>query len=265
MTWYQVVDGATEQIDPGYVVLSGARTSLDKIYVVRDGRRELFYPVGTLTSFDVTEAAQFLDEVIVEPVPFTEYTVEELLTAAERVAVSKIIDLAESATFTDEVIVEPVPFTEHLVEELIQASEGVGLDKIVEATEAAQFLDEVTVEEIPPTEYLVEELVQASEAISRSVQSAPAQPTNVSASWDSSACTVTVTWTDNATTEDEYRVERDGVTIATGLSPDTEIYEDFGANANDSHDYRVAACNSVGCTWSALASVQTGDCLNGGA
>lgn len=78
----------------------------------------------------------------------------------------------------------------------------------------------------------------------------PADPTNVAANFDSGFCEVDITWTDNATVEQEYEVWRDGTRIADSLAADTTSYtegsiDDKGLE-NTTPTYEVRAVNGWG-------------------
>jgi hypothetical protein len=78
----------------------------------------------------------------------------------------------------------------------------------------------------------------------------PAAPTNLSASAASSS-QIDLKWTDNATNESSYAVERstDGTTFSTrssNLAPGIVIYSDGGLSPSTTYYYRVKATNSAG-------------------
>ncbi len=80
----------------------------------------------------------------------------------------------------------------------------------------------------------------------------PADPTSLAVA-SSSARSVSLTWTDNAGDETEYRVERkEGAAgsfaqIVT-LASDTQSYADPAVQGQTQYTYRVLACNLVGCS-----------------
>lgn len=80
--------------------------------------------------------------------------------------------------------------------------------------------------------------------VSVETDSVPDAPTNLSAT-TVSASRIDLSWTDNATTEDEYRVYRDGVKIAT-LPADSTSYEATGLDEGTEYDWKVAAANAAG-------------------
>ena len=91
--------------------------------------------------------------------------------------------------------------------------------------------------------------------------SVPATPTNLVAT-AAGLTQVNLTWTDAATTETGYRVERstDGATfaLATTLSANAVSWSDTGRTANTTYWYRVAATNSAGSSaFSNVASATT--------
>lgn len=73
------------------------------------------------------------------------------------------------------------------------------------------------------------------------------QPTNLSAAATSSS-SITISWTDNATGEDEYIVERKtGGSFAqiASLGPNSTSYTDSSLAANTTYTYRVRAANTI--------------------
>jgi hypothetical protein len=82
-------------------------------------------------------------------------------------------------------------------------------------------------------------------------QAAPAAPTNVAAS-ATSAAAVKVTWTDNASNETGFKVERCSGAACTNfaeissLAANTVSFENTGLTANTSYSYRVRAFNDAG-------------------
>lgn len=78
----------------------------------------------------------------------------------------------------------------------------------------------------------------------------PADPTNVTATFDSGFCEVDITWTDNATVEQEYEVWRDGTRIADNLAANTESYTESNIDdkglENTTPNYNVRAVNGWG-------------------
>lgn len=70
---------------------------------------------------------------------------------------------------------------------------------------------------------------------------APDAPTNLQASAASSS-QVDLTWNDNATNEDEYRIYRDGSLIDT-IAADSVAYSATGLDEATSYDWQVAAAN----------------------
>jgi hypothetical protein len=87
-------------------------------------------------------------------------------------------------------------------------------------------------------------------------------PTGLTATADPSGSIVTLTWTDNATGEDGYTVERKTgadpyVQIAT-VATDVTTYTDTTASGNTTYTYRVTAFNALPATsGSAEATVTT--------
>ena len=83
----------------------------------------------------------------------------------------------------------------------------------------------------------------------------PAVPTNLMVDGTPTPSSVSLKWTDNATNEDGYVLERK-FTTATGygyitfnLSANTTSYSDTGVTAGTTYDYRVQACLSgTGCS-----------------
>ena len=94
------------------------------------------------------------------------------------------------------------------------------------------------------------------------VQSAPAAPDGLVAAATSSS-QVALEWTDNASNEDEFRVERrldtDDVFELVGTTgPDVTAFSDDGLESGTTYVYRVQACNTAGCSeFSAEASATT--------
>jgi hypothetical protein len=89
----------------------------------------------------------------------------------------------------------------------------------------------------------------------------PAAPGSFSAVSTGTA-SIAVTWTDNASNETGYAIERstDGVNFAqiAALSANTKIFNDSGLAANSRYYYRVRATNSVGPSpYSTIASAVT--------
>jgi len=88
----------------------------------------------------------------------------------------------------------------------------------------------------------------------------PAVPTNVAAAAISSS-QISLTWTDNATTETGYRIQRwNGVVWATlvdGLPADTTSYVDSGLAASSTYYYGVCSYNSGGESCSNSVSAKT--------
>lgn len=80
---------------------------------------------------------------------------------------------------------------------------------------------------------------------------APVAPSALSANATSTS-SVTLTWTDNSTTEQVFQVQR---AVAAGdwadlieLGPDTESHVDGGLSAETSYGYRVRACSGGACS-----------------
>jgi hypothetical protein len=94
------------------------------------------------------------------------------------------------------------------------------------------------------------------------VQSAPAAPDGLVASAVSSS-EIVLEWTDNASNEDEFRVERRLDTSGVfepvgGTGPDVTAFSDDGLEPGTTYVYRVRACNAAGCSeFSAEASATT--------
>jgi hypothetical protein len=83
-----------------------------------------------------------------------------------------------------------------------------------------------------------------------STSSAPASPSNLSAQAIPHG-RINLTWTDNATNETAYSVERSTsangtFTVTASLSANTTTYQDTGLTANTAYFYRVRASNAVG-------------------
>ena len=89
---------------------------------------------------------------------------------------------------------------------------------------------------------------------------APDAPTNLAAVVNS-ATQVSLTWSDNATGEAGYDVERNGTVIAR-LLPDTQAYTDTTAVQDTSYRYQVFANNAGGRAASNSVTVQTPVTLN---
>lgn len=94
----------------------------------------------------------------------------------------------------------------------------------------------------------------------------PATPTDLSA-LAMSGTRIDLAWTDNATNEDNYIVERCAGTcdangtyteIETGVAPDAEAYSDVTVSAGQTYSYRVRALNSGGVSpYTNIASATT--------
>jgi hypothetical protein len=107
---------------------------------------------------------------------------------------------------------------------------------------------------------VADQTVNVSFTVTAAPPALPAAPTGLTATV--SGAQVTLNWTDNATNETRYEVYRSttsGFTpgeanrIAT-LGADVQTYTDTGLTAGTTYYYRVAACNSAGCTPSGQAS-----------
>lgn len=90
---------------------------------------------------------------------------------------------------------------------------------------------------------------------------APAAPSGLSATANGSTA-VTMSWTDNSNNETGFEIERSvsGGTFSALASAavDVTTYDDATVQPATDYEYRVRACNSVGCSaWSAVASVTT--------
>ncbi|HSM37250.1 MAG TPA: fibronectin type III domain-containing protein [Longimicrobiales bacterium] len=100
------------------------------------------------------------------------------------------------------------------------------------------------------------------EVTTLSVQSAPTAPDGLVASATSSS-EIVLEWTDNASNEDEFRVERrldtgDAFELVGGTGADVTTFTDDGLESGTTYVYRVQACNTVGCSeFSAEASATT--------
>ena len=94
---------------------------------------------------------------------------------------------------------------------------------------------------------------QATGIIRNDDQPPPATPTNLTATAASSS-QINLAWTDNATNETGYYVERDGTRIAT-LGANVSSYSDTGRAAGTTYNYRVQAYNAYG----ASALLEHGD------
>ncbi len=95
--------------------------------------------------------------------------------------------------------------------------------------------------------------------------SPPAAPTNLSAS--ASNTTINLAWTDNASNELGYKVERktDGTfTEVAVIGPNAQSYADFGLAAQTTYTYRVRAYNAGGnSAYSNEDAATTGDAVTG--
>ncbi|CAN5796606.1 hypothetical protein BH23GEM5_BH23GEM5_08010 [soil metagenome] len=107
---------------------------------------------------------------------------------------------------------------------------------------------------------VADQTVNVSFTVTAAPPALPAAPTGLTATV--SGAQVTLNWADNATNETRYEVYRSttsGFTpgeanrIAT-LGADVQTYTDTGLTAGTTYYYRVAACNSAGCTPSGQAS-----------
>jgi fibronectin type 3 domain-containing protein len=94
------------------------------------------------------------------------------------------------------------------------------------------------------------------------VGTTPAAPTGLTAAASSSS-QIDLTWTDNATDETGYRVERstDGVNFAAvaTLDPDSTSYADTGLDASTHYYYQIVAFNADGDSDAASADATTSD------
>lgn len=101
------------------------------------------------------------------------------------------------------------------------------------------------------------------EDLELAVTSPPADPSNLGATADS-ATSISLTWDDNATDEDNYEVERctgagcSSFALVSTLGADSISFADSGLIAETSYTYRVRATNSAGASgYSNEASVTT--------
>ena len=88
---------------------------------------------------------------------------------------------------------------------------------------------------------------------------APAAPTSLTATLDTNASQINLSWTDNATNETEYVVERSDnggafALIAT-LAADSVSYADTAVASGNHYEYQVAAVNAGGSSYSNIAAV----------
>lgn len=84
-----------------------------------------------------------------------------------------------------------------------------------------------------------------------------AQPTALATSY-LGMTRIDLSWVDNATTEANYQVERDGVIVAAALAANSVAYADTGLTPNTAYAYRVRAINgAVLGPWSAVLNVTT--------
>lgn len=83
------------------------------------------------------------------------------------------------------------------------------------------------------------------------IQDVPAQPTNLTATAISPS-RIDLSWTDNATNEDEYRVQErvsGSFTTIDTIAADSTSYSHTGLEEGTTHEYRVQACNNLaGCS-----------------
>jgi len=88
---------------------------------------------------------------------------------------------------------------------------------------------------------------------------APAAPTDLTATLDETVPQVNLSWTDNATNETEYVVERsdNGGTFAliATLNADSMSYDDTTVASGNHYEYQVAAVNAGGASYSNIAVV----------
>ena len=96
-----------------------------------------------------------------------------------------------------------------------------------------------------------------------SLVSAPAAPSSLTAASDPTISKIDLAWTDNATDETGFRVERQNPgstawTTVANLAANTTIWTDTGLAANATYSYRVAALNAAGLSgYSNVASATT--------
>jgi len=81
--------------------------------------------------------------------------------------------------------------------------------------------------------------------------SEPSDPTGASATQDLGSDSVTITWTDNASDEDNYEVQRNidsagWVSLTTSLAANTTSYTDSDISKDGSYQYRVRALKTSG-------------------
>lgn len=74
----------------------------------------------------------------------------------------------------------------------------------------------------------------------------PSAPSNLTATAISSS-RIDLSWTDNSSNEDEFRIYRAGTQIDT-VGANTTTYSDTGLSSDTSYCYEVQACNTGGCS-----------------
>lgn len=104
-------------------------------------------------------------------------------------------------------------------------------------------------------------------ATTQAAPAMPAAPTNLVVN-STGVNSVTLGWTDNATTEDLFSIERTPFgqtawTLAGTVGPNITTYTDTGRTANTAYTYRVRAQNNGGdSTWSNSVNATTGTCAS---
>lgn len=84
----------------------------------------------------------------------------------------------------------------------------------------------------------------------------PNTPNNVEATWNATACSVTVTW-DEVSNACEYEVYRDGTSLGTTTNTS---FPDSSASENTSYEYEVEAINDHGTGNRGSDLITTGNC-----
>jgi hypothetical protein len=127
--------------------------------------------------------------------------------------------------------------------ETLHVAGGLRLDESTASLSSAQFQTYLPINIGGEIYYL--------QLYKENVASPPAAPTNLVATPISSV-EVDLTWSDNSNNENEFRIERalsGGAFSQIGIAgADTESYDDFGLLPDTLYEYRVRACNAVGCS-----------------